>query len=203
LNYKWNENSQKYIVDWKNTVAFPYLEPSYVWVNLKGREPHGIVSPSQYESIREKIIRTLDQMRDPETGKKIVKLALRKEDADHLGQNGEKVGDVVFYLNPPYMLFDARMEQLNAAEQPLDILIKPEAYNAVVNYAAHAYYLPNAKLGNYSISVPLIINGPGIKKGSELKNTANLIDIAPTIAHLLKIPNPKTAQGQVLHDIFE
>ncbi len=203
LTYKWNKNDQKFVVDWKNTVAFPYLEPSYIWVNLKGRDPHGIVSPSEYESVRDKIIQTLYQMRDPETGNKIVHLALRKEEADHLGQNGEKVGDVVYFLNPPYMLFDARMEQLNAAEQPPDLLVKPEAYNAVVNYAAHAYYLPDATLGNYSISVPLIINGPGIKKGYELKDPANLIDIAPTIANLLKIPIPKTAQGKVLYEILE
>ncbi|MFX1450364.1 MAG: alkaline phosphatase family protein [Promethearchaeota archaeon] len=203
LTYKWDQTAQKFMVDWKRTVAFPYLEPCYVWVNLKDREPHGIVSPSKYELVRDRIIESLYQLKDPETGDKIVKLALRKEDAEYLGQNGERIGDVVYFLNPPYMLFDAQMEQLNAAEQPPDLLIKPEAYNAVVNYAAHAYYLPTATLGNYSISVPLIINGPEIKKGHKLKDPVNLIDIAPTIANLLKIPKPKTTQGRVLHEIVE
>jgi predicted AlkP superfamily phosphohydrolase/phosphomutase len=203
LTYKWSQKNQKFFVDWKKTLAFPYLEPTYAWVNLKGREPHGIVNPSEYESVRDKIIDTLYQMKDPETGDKIVKLALRKEEAADLGQNGERVGDVVYFLNPPYMLFDGRFEQLDASEQAPDLLVKPEAYSSELNYAAHAYYLPDATLGNYSISVPVIFNGPGVKKGLELKNLINLIDIAPTLAKILGIPRPKTAEGRVLHEIFE
>ena len=78
------------------------------------------------------------------------------------------------------MLFDGRMEQLNTAEQHPDLLVKPEAYNAVVNYAAHAYYLPTATLGDYSISVPLIINGSIIKNGFEFSR----IDIPRPICGL-------------------
>lgn len=203
LNYKWDEKKKKLIVDWKNTVAFPYLEPPYIWVNLKGRDPQGIVTAEEYESVRDRIIQALYQMKDPETGDNIVKLAIRKEEAAELGQNGERVGDVVFFLNPPYTLFDGALEQLDPSEQPPGILVKPEAYNVEVNYAAHAYYLPDAKLGNYSVSVPLIVNGPGIKKGFKLGNPVNLIDIAPTIAHLLQIPEPKNSEGKILNKILE
>ena len=47
LSYRWDSSLGKYVVDWRKTLAFPYYEPPYVWVNLKGREPHGVVSPSE------------------------------------------------------------------------------------------------------------------------------------------------------------
>jgi len=203
LNYKWDSKKQKLVVDWNKTLAFPYLEPPYVWVNLKGRDPQGIVSTGDYESVRDRIIQALYQMKDPETGDPIIKLAIRKEEAADLGQDGERIGDVVYFLNPPFTLFDGALEQLDPSEQPPEILVKPEAYNVEVNYAAHAYYLPDAKLGEYSISVPIIVNGSGIKKGFKLENPVQLIDIAPTIAHLLQIPAPRNSEGKILDEILD
>jgi predicted AlkP superfamily phosphohydrolase/phosphomutase len=203
LSYKKDEAQKKYLVDWNKTSAFPYLEPPYVWVNLKGRDPNGIVTPAEYDAVREDIIRALYKMRDPDNGKQIVKLALKKEEAAFLGQNGERVGDVVYYLHSPYSLFDGALEQLNAAEQPINLLEKPEAYMTEVNYAAHAYYLPTEKVGEYSVSVPLIFHGPSVQKGLELKRHVNLIDVAPTLSHLLQIPRPKDSEGRILHEIIK
>jgi predicted AlkP superfamily phosphohydrolase/phosphomutase len=203
LSYKKDNIKNKYIVDWKNTKVFPYLEPPYIWVNLKGRDPQGIVNSNEYESVRDEIIDALYQLKDPDTGKNIIKLALRKENAEDLGQNGDRVGDIIYFLNPSYQLFDYRLEKLNPAIQSADLLNLPEAYPAQVNCAAHAYYLPNAKLGNYTVSVPLIFYGPGIEKGSELNKKVNLIDVAPTLAHLLQIPKPAESQGRIIEEILD
>ncbi|MBD3228220.1 MAG: hypothetical protein GF329_08520 [Candidatus Lokiarchaeota archaeon] len=203
LSYKWDHNDRKFNLNMKDTLAFPYLEPNYVWVNLKGRDPQGIVNQSEYESVRDRIIDTLYQMRDPETGQRIIKLALRKEDADFLGQNGERVGDVVYFVNAPYSLFDGGLWQLNPAEANPIQFTKSEVYEPVVNFGAHAYYLPTEKVGEYSVSVPIIISGPGIKKDIEIKKPVNLIDFAPTISHLLGIPRPKDSSGRVLYELFE
>lgn len=203
LRYKWDDIQKNFTVDWKNTKAFPYLEPPYIWINLKGRDPYGIVEPKDYESVREQIIEALYQLKDPDTGKSIVKTAIKKEDASDLGQNGDRIGDVIYFLNPSYQLFDYRLEQLNPAIQPPDLLEKPEAYNTEVNCAAHAYYLPNAKLGDYTVSVPMIINGPGIEKGFEVRKIVKLIDIAPTLSYALQISEPKQSQGRVIHEFFK
>ncbi|MHA1489902.1 MAG: alkaline phosphatase family protein [Promethearchaeota archaeon] len=203
LTYKMDASEKNYLVDWEKTRAFPYIEPMYVWVNLKGRDPNGIVSKNKYESVRDEIIDALYELKDPETGEKLIKLAIKKEDAEYLGQNGERVGDVIYFLNPSYQLFDYRLEKLNPGKQPKELLEKPGAYPAQVNCAAHAYYLPTEKLGDYSISVPLIISGPGIDKGIDLKKPVNLIDVAPTLSHLLHIPKPKDSQGRVLHEAFK
>ncbi|TXT66170.1 MAG: putative Type I phosphodiesterase/nucleotide pyrophosphatase/phosphate transferase [Promethearchaeota archaeon] len=190
-------------VDWSKTKAFPYIEPPYVWVNRKGRDPEGIVEQSEYESIRDQVIEALYQLKDPDTGEQIIELAVKKEDADHLGQMGERIGDVIYFIKPPYQLFDYRLEQLDPSIQPIDLLEMPAAYDAQVNCAAHAYFLPNAMLGKFSNSVPLIIYGPGIKKGLSMKEVANLIDVVPTLAYLLDIPKLQSFQGKILHEILE
>ncbi|MBD3195175.1 MAG: hypothetical protein GF317_08980 [Candidatus Lokiarchaeota archaeon] len=203
LSYKWNQQRKKYTIDWNKTQAYAYLEPPYIWVNLKGRDPQGIVKKTEYESVRDRIIIALLGLEDPDTGQKIVKKALRKEDAEALGQKGERIGDVVYFLEPPYQIFDGRLEHLNAATRKKRLYKKPAAYDARGCFGAHAYYLPDETFGDFSISVPWIFSGPGIKKGYKHRDHVELIDIAPTLSKILNIPPPKNAEGKMIQDIFE
>jgi predicted AlkP superfamily phosphohydrolase/phosphomutase len=190
-------------VDWSKTKVFPYLEPPYVWVNKSGRDPNGIVQDSEYETVRQEIIDTLESMRDPESGKRIVKIALQREEADFLGQNSERIGDVVFALNPPYELFDGNAEQLDVTSIQPEFLERKLAFPATECFGAHAYYLPTTRFGPYSIDVPVVLAGPRIKSNAEFKNSFNLVDIAPTLAYLLGVRRPKDSQGRILHEIIE
>ena len=45
------------------------------------------------------VLQAFDAVRDPKTGQCPVALALRKEDAALLGQWGDTVGDIVYYLS--------------------------------------------------------------------------------------------------------
>ncbi len=94
-------NSGKRAVDWSKTKAIPQ-RAAYIYVNLKGRDPEGIVDPQDYESVRDEIISALYDYADPETGKKPFTLVLRKEDARVLGLYGKKVGDVIYSLGPEF-----------------------------------------------------------------------------------------------------
>lgn len=203
LNYKWNKNRNKYMVDWDKTQVFPYFEPPFIWVNLKGRDPNGIVPQSKFESIRDEIIEKLYEMRDQETGDKVIKLALRREEAAHLGLNGDRIGDVVYFLNPPYEIYDEKFEHVNSSEVSRKQLKYPDVYDAKRCFGAHVYYLPTEKFGNFSNSVPLIMSGPGIKKNIKLKKPVNLIDLAPTLSDLLDFPKPRNTEGRVLYELFE
>ncbi len=203
LSYKWRGSQSQYRIDWKNTQAFPYHEPPFIWINKKGRDPDGIVSESEYESVRDSVIELLDSLRDPITGDKIIKLALRREEAAFLGLNGKRIGDIVYFLNPPYQIYDEVLEQLNPAQISPKYMSYPLVYPAEHCFGAHAYYLPTQTFGNYSNSVPIVIKGPGIKSGEELKNPVNLIDLAPTFSDLLDIPRLKDAEGRILYHLFE
>jgi predicted AlkP superfamily phosphohydrolase/phosphomutase len=51
------------IIDWPQTQAF-YLNGLGIRLNVRGREPAGIVKPSEYETMREQIMRKLEAVRD-------------------------------------------------------------------------------------------------------------------------------------------
>ena len=72
----------------------------HIYVNLKGRDPDGIVEPEDYEKVQLEIIDALYQHVNEETGKRPVALALTKQDARIIGLHGDSVGDVIYALYP-------------------------------------------------------------------------------------------------------
>lgn len=88
-------------VDWSKTRAFAQRS-SYVYVNLEGRDPQGIVKPDDYESVRDEIITALVSYREPELGVCPFVMAWRREDTRPLGVYGEMAGDVVFAFRPEF-----------------------------------------------------------------------------------------------------
>lgn len=87
--------------DWSQTKAITIGE-CYIYVNLKGRDPDGIVEPEQYEEVRDEIIKALYDYTDPQTGIKPITLAVRREEARFFGLHGDRVGDVVYAIDPRY-----------------------------------------------------------------------------------------------------
>jgi len=87
------------VVDWRRTKAYAQRSV-YVYVNLKGRDPRGIVKPSEYDQVCDEIIRVLYDYTDPKTGKKPIAFALKKSDARLIGLYGDYVGDVVYGVRP-------------------------------------------------------------------------------------------------------
>ena len=82
-------------IDWTRTLAVP-LSLNEVYVNLRGREPHGIVAPgAEFERVRTRVIDLLLDYREP-AGERLVNLALRREECRSLGLWGDRVGDVIF-----------------------------------------------------------------------------------------------------------
>ena len=88
-------------IDWSNTKAIPQRSV-YIYVNLKGRDPDGIVNQEEYESVRDTIIDALYSYKDPTTGKRPILFALRREDARILGLYGDRIGDIVYAVRPEY-----------------------------------------------------------------------------------------------------
>ena len=72
----------------------------YIYINLKGRDPEGIVEPGDYKQVQQQIIDALLTYVDPATGKRQISLALTKQDARILGLYGDHVGDVVYAVYP-------------------------------------------------------------------------------------------------------
>ena len=88
-------------IDWSKTKAIQ-ARSSYIYINLKGRDPEGIVEPEDYKELVQQIISDLYAYRDPEHGKRVVAFAMTMEEARSLGVGGEHTGDIFFQLNPDF-----------------------------------------------------------------------------------------------------
>lgn len=94
LKHDENGNALKEI-DWEHTKAVA-TRGGHIYVNLKGRNPHGIVEPEDKYAVEEEIITALYHYEY--MGKRAISLALRNKDAKVLGMYGPNCGDVVYFL---------------------------------------------------------------------------------------------------------
>jgi hypothetical protein len=85
ISYNWkpasNGEGGQWVVDWSRTKCIPFYFADNIFINLKGRDPEGIVPLEDYEKIQEEIIQTLNGFIDPQTGKRAIQLALKKSNA--------------------------------------------------------------------------------------------------------------------------
>ncbi|HOL21408.1 MAG TPA: alkaline phosphatase family protein [bacterium] len=84
---------------WERTKAAAQLS-CYIYINLKSKYSNGIVEDNEYEKIQDEIIKALYDYTDPETGKKPIAFALKKQDARIIGLYGERIGDVIYGVYP-------------------------------------------------------------------------------------------------------
>lgn len=172
------------IIDWSRTRAF-YLNGLGIRLNLRGREPAGIVTLSQYEPLREQIICKLLALRDPATGAPIYTGVHRREDVYH-GPYLHQAADII--LEEATLNADARCNFSTSGA------LHPHRLNEL--YAVRR--LP----GDHDSKGILLAVGPGLRRGAWLSG-ARLIDIAPTILYAMGLPVPQDMDGQVLTDMFE
>ncbi|MBQ2994647.1 MAG: nucleotide pyrophosphatase, partial [Peptococcaceae bacterium] len=158
-------------IDWENTRAIQTRSNS-IYVNLKGRDRHGIVDPADKYELEEQIITDLYGYKDPKTGKRIVALALHNKDAVLLGMGGELAADVVFMLHEGYN-FD-HGESMSTA-------------------CGH---------NDTSVSPIFIAAGPGVKQNYKVKGYIREVDVAPTAAVLLGVEIPADCEGAPAYQIF-
>ena len=210
LRIKWDEKAEKRVVDWSKTKTF-FSPPNHIWINLKGRDPHGIVDPGEeYEDVREEVINTFYSIRDPETGSCPVAFVSRKEDALFMGQWGERDADILLFLKPGYASSGSpKTTHINAEDiirlaEP-HMLQKSVKRDFVLNSrpGCQHTHLPTARLGPFTNLAMFLIRGPGVKKGYERTKPMNLTDVVPTLCYMLGIPFPAHCEGKILLDMLE
>ena len=88
-------------IDWEKTTAIS-ARLTHIYLNLKGRDPHGIVAPEDYQKTVEKIIEDLYSYRHPETGKRVVAFCMTRNEMEMVGMGGPHCGDIFMQLMPTY-----------------------------------------------------------------------------------------------------
>ncbi|MCL6436417.1 MAG: alkaline phosphatase family protein [Leptolyngbyaceae cyanobacterium HOT.MB2.61] len=154
--------------------AIPTFSEGYIRINLQGREPSGIVPPSEYNSLCDEIIEKLYRLRDARTGQPMVKgvLRTRKSAADQ---------------DPK--LPDADIVVTWQEECVTDTVDSPDV--------GRIGPVPYTRTGSHRADGFLAIQGPGIEPGKKLPNGHSL-DLAPTILSLMDIAIPQHFEGKPL-----
>ena len=158
-------------IDWDQTRAVQ-VRGGHIYINLKGRDKHGIVDPSEKYELEQQLISDLYNYRDPQTGKRVVAVALRNKDAILLGMNGPECGDIIF--------------------------LKEEGFNVIHADSLSTQY----GYADTSVSPIFLAAGPGIKENFRTKRIIRQIDVAPTLAVLGGVRIPDDCEGAPIYSIF-
>lgn len=159
-------------IDWENTKAVAVRECN-IYINLKGRDPHGIVDPKDKYELEEQIMTDLYGYRDKKTGHRVIALALRNKDAVLLGYGGPECGDICYWIAEGYNVDHA--DGLSTTYGDCET----------------------------SLSPIFVAAGPGIKKGYKTDRFIRQIDVTPTIAALMNVPFPAQCEGAPVYQIFD
>ena len=128
------------------------------------------------EALKEEIKQKLEALVDPSTGKKIIEKVYRKEEIYH--------GKYLFEA-PDLVVDQAKGVHITSGIGQRSIFDSPRRWQA-----------ENKKTGLF------MAYGPNIKKGWKIENIS-ILDLAPTILHLMGLSVPDDMDGRVLEEIFQ
>ena len=170
-------------MDWSATRAFNVVGTHYIWVNLRGRQPEGIVSAGrEYDEVVSLIQQSLGEAVDPVTGKPAVKAVHRRTDLYH-GPFLDKAPDLL----------------VEWAEEPAQAGLAWYGDDRQVVVTHSITHLPRLVSGGHRKMGILVASGPPFKRGATIEG-ATLYDITPTLLYLLEQPVPASLDGRILTD---
>jgi len=158
-------------IDWAQTTAWAWGGYySRIFLNVAGREPQGMVTPAEYESVREELIRRLGQITD-DRGRIMNTQALRPQELFN-GPYVHEAPDLLVYFDDLY--WRAGQHLGNDSLYSFDTEVGPDD-------AVHDYD------GIFVLSLP------GEQRGQKVHR--QLMDVAPTALKLLNIQIPANFEG--------
>jgi len=164
----------KLIVDWENTMVWG--EGGYygrIFMNVKGREPRGVIASQHYEHFRNELIRKLEDLRD-EHGRNINTKVFKPEDI-YTECNGIPPDLIVYYGDLSWRsIGSVGNRTIWASENDTG----PDDAN-------HSQY-------------GIFIMRNGKSRFGERREDVTLYDVAPTILNYMGVKVPEDMEGDVL-----
>ncbi|MEB3830224.1 alkaline phosphatase family protein [Phormidium sp. CCY1219] len=152
--------------------ALPSFSEGYIRINLKGREPHGIVDPADYHAVCDETIAKLSQMVDARTGEPMVKDIIRTRENP---------------TDSDPKLPDADLVVIWQDKSATDVVESPDI--------GRIGPVPFNRTGSHRSDGFMVAKGPGIEADSTIP-AGHSLDLAPTMLHLLDAPIPPDFEGQ-------
>ncbi|MEC4806948.1 MAG: alkaline phosphatase family protein [Jaaginema sp. PMC 1079.18] len=167
---------------WPSMKAFalPSFSEGYVRINLQGRDPQGIVPPSEYDAYCEELIAKIGALKDARTGIPMAQeiVRMRKSADDN---------------NPK--LPDADIAIVWQEEQATDVVESPDV--------GRIGPVPHYRAGSHRPQGFIIATGPGVVQDDTTLPVGHALDIPPTILELMGAPIPEYLEGKPLSILEE
>ena len=163
------------------------LSPPSIWINRKGQKPSGIVTDEEYEGLLTFITEKIAELKDPRTGKAVIPQVLRR-DAIFSGPYASEAPDLVldWWSGDGFSIKPSFPEE--SAKPPVEI-------------REHEPVKEPEWGGTHRLQGIMIMQGKAVKAGAKIEG-ARLMDIGPTLLHLMGQPIPDDMDGRVLTDLF-
>ena len=164
-------------VDWKKTYAYSDADIGHIYLNLRGREPEGMVSDGKKERVIEELISALKATVNPYTEESLLGVVFRREEVYH-GEQCSQAPDILFLSK------DLRT-------------IGSGTWQFYSNRALDRAILP----AHHRMDGILAAVGTPFKPIYHMQG-ASLIDVTPNILYLLDCPIPRYMDGRLWKDAF-
>ena len=187
-------------VDWSKTKAYS-LGLGKIFINLKGREPEGVVTPGEYDSVCDALIKELQAFKDPNTGDPVIRRVYKREEI--FSGDYWKEGNTTFrfYLPDGRKITENRYTE-GFADLYLGFASKYRvSWQTSLGGLEESVIVPNAqKWSGDHVSVdPDLVPGVffcnrKVREGAK----PSVLDIAPTVLALCGVPVPDFMDGRPL-----
>jgi predicted AlkP superfamily phosphohydrolase/phosphomutase len=167
------------LIDWKYTKA--YATSYAININLKGREPYGIVEHDEYKGLVEYIKDELYKLKKSDKEQQLIEKVVEKEEL-YSGDYLEDAPDILFFFKDP---------RYAIRKDPL----YPRLFRQLT---------PEDRMTGHHTSFPkgiCIMKGPCITPGARLKDP-NIMDITPTVLYLMGESIPDRLDGRVITEVI-
>ena len=167
-------------VDWARTKAFSIGSFGQVYINLAGVRPQGIVQPGrECEEVKRLIEQAALSLHDPRTGQPLIERVYRRDEI----------------YDGPYV------------DRAPDLIVQPKGWEYMAfghaDFGSNKLVEPIAGMsGHHRPDGLVILAGPGVKPGVRLEG-ASILDLTPTILHVMGVAVPQDLDGRVLSEAFE
>lgn len=166
-------------VDWARTRVYSKGNYGQLFLNRRGREPHGIVEPgAEANAVLEELTAALRELRDPDGLGPLIGEIYRAEEL-YSGPYLDRAPDLTF------LPADMRNKALGTVDFTSNRFVESAYGNS----------------GDHRMDGIFFFRGQGVREGAAVRD-ARLLDVAPTILHYFGEGVPADFDGRVLEEAF-
>ncbi|MBV8607124.1 MAG: alkaline phosphatase family protein [Singulisphaera sp.] len=166
-------------IDWSRTRAYAQGNFGQIFLNVEGRQPRGCVAPADVRPLLEDLKAGLLAIPHPESGAPLVARVFEREELYH-GPHAPLAPDLTVVLD------DWRYRTIGL-------------YDFTTNKVISPAFGPT---GDHRMEGIFVAVGPPFRAGAS-PDGATLLDLAPTVLHLLGVPVPPDMDGRVLAEVLD